>query len=153
MIDDIYLRYIQFRTLHRRFYTDNILHKMKIKPSPVCGHCREVEDSNEHMLVSCSESQKLWREVENWLSVIGLIDYAIDEQTIILGELHKSYWINMVILITKKVIFNAKMDGKLPTIFSVKYNTKFVYNHKNFGLYRKKISLKNMGDDDGLYGR
>ena len=26
LIDDIYLRYIQFRTLHQRFYTNNILH-------------------------------------------------------------------------------------------------------------------------------
>ena len=33
MFDDIYLRYIQFRTLHRRFFTNNLLHKMRIKDS------------------------------------------------------------------------------------------------------------------------
>ena len=36
MFDDVYLRYIQFRTLHRRFFTNNILVKMKQKPSILC---------------------------------------------------------------------------------------------------------------------
>ena len=30
-IVDTFLRYIQFRTLHRRFYTNNVLHKIGIK--------------------------------------------------------------------------------------------------------------------------
>ena len=33
IIDDIYLRYIQFRSLHRRLYTNNILYKIGIKDS------------------------------------------------------------------------------------------------------------------------
>ena len=53
MFDDIYLRYIQFRTLHRRFYTDNLLYKMGLKDSPLCDFCHSFEDSNEHMLVDC----------------------------------------------------------------------------------------------------
>ena len=91
LVDDIYFRYIQFRTLHRRFYTNNILYKMKIKPSPICEMCNTEEDSNEHMLINCTISQQLWREVENWLSEIGLINYTIDEQNITLGEHQKSY--------------------------------------------------------------
>ena len=118
LVDDIYLRYIQFRTLHRRFYTNNILHKMKIKPSPLCEMCNTEDDSNEHMFINCTISQQLWREVEYWLSEIGLIDYIIDEQKIILGEYQKSYWVNIVILMAKKVIFNAKIDCKKPTLFS-----------------------------------
>ena len=31
MFDDVYLRYIQFRTMHRRFFTNNILFKMNKK--------------------------------------------------------------------------------------------------------------------------
>ena len=63
----------------------------------------------------------------------------IDEQTIILGESQKSYWINVVILITKKVIFNAKLNGKVPNLFSVKYQTKTLYNHEElkFSLIHK----------------
>ena len=64
--------------------------------------CKTDEDSIEHMLIKCSKSRNLWREVEIWLSEIGLADYIIDEQTIILGENKKSFWINAIILITKK---------------------------------------------------
>ena len=110
LVDDIYLRYIQFRTLHRRFLTNNLFYKMKMKPSPLCEMCNTDEDSNEHMLIKCTISQRLWREVEGWLSEIGLANYMIDEQKIILGEYQKSYWINIVILMTKKVIFNTKLD-------------------------------------------
>ena len=130
LVDDINLRYIQFRTLHRRFYTNNILFKMKIKPSPICEMCNTDEDSNEHMFINCTVAQEIWREVEHWLSEIGLANYTIDEQKIILGEYQKSYWINVVLLMTKKVIFNAKLDGKKPRLFSVKYGTKIVYKHE-----------------------
>ena len=102
LVDDIYLRYIQFRTLHRRFYMNDLLHKMKLKDSPLCEMCKDETDSIEHMLITCPKTQSLWREVEFWLSEVGLVEYNIDEQRIILGENQKSYWINMVILITKK---------------------------------------------------
>ena len=49
-IDDIYLRYIQFRTLHRRFFTNNILLKMGIKDSSICILSNREEDSNEHII-------------------------------------------------------------------------------------------------------
>ena len=65
-----------------------------------------------------------------WLSEIGLKDYKIDEKKIILGENEKSYWVNMVLLITKKVIFNAKIAGKIPSLFSVKYNLQTIYNNE-----------------------
>ena len=102
LVDDIYLRYIQFRTLHRRFYTNDILYKIKLKDSSLCEMCKDETDSREHMLITCSKAQSLWREVEFWLSEVGLTEYTIDEQKIILGENQKSYWINIVILITKK---------------------------------------------------
>ena len=101
-MDDIYLRYIQFRTLHRRFYTNDILYKIKLKDSSLCEMCKDEPDSIEHMLITCSKTQSLWREVEFWLSEVGLTEYTIDEQKIILGENQKFYWINIVILITKK---------------------------------------------------
>ena len=130
MVEDVYLRYIQFRTLHRRFYTNDKLFKMKIKESSLCDMCKTDEDSIEHMLIKCSKSRNLWREFEIWLSEIGLADYIIDEQTIILGENKKSFWINAIILITKKVIFNAKLNCKTPSIFSVKFQTRALFNQE-----------------------
>ena len=142
MVDDVYLRYIQFRTLHRRFYTNDILFKMKIKNSSLCEMCNIEEDSIEHMLITCPKSDKLWRDVESWLADVGLTDYNIDEQKIILGENQKSYWINAFIVITKKVIFNAKLSSKVPNIYSVKHQTKSLYTYEEL-----KFSLIQRNDN------
>ena len=108
MFDDIYLRYIQFRTLHRRFFTNDLLHKMKIKYSQTCDFCLKEEDSNEHMLIECENVQKLCHEVESWMAEVGVIEYLINENIIIFGELQKAHWLNAVILINKKKHFQRK---------------------------------------------
>ena len=121
MFDDVYLRYIQFRTLHRRFFTNNILFKMKQKSSILCNFCKNESDSNEHMFLSCAVIRQLWRDVENWISQIGVVDYVINEEIIILGELKKSHWLNSIILITKKIIFYLK--AQLDNSFNVLYQS------------------------------
>ena len=87
MFDDVYLRYIQFRTLHRRFFSNNILFKMYQKTLNLCDFCQIEEDSNEHMLMHCEVVKKIWRDIERWVSQIGVIEYVVAEDTIVLGEL------------------------------------------------------------------
>ena len=70
--------------------------------SPFCDYCHNEEDSNEHMLIHCEYLKKIWKKIETWILEIVVIDYTIDEEPIILGELQKSHWINAIILITKK---------------------------------------------------
>ena len=129
MFDDIYLRYIQFRTLHRRFFTNNILFKMRIKDSPLCNFCNEHEDSNEHMLIECDKVKSLWLEVERWISEIGVVNYLINDRIIILGEFQKAHWVNAVILLTKKTIFNARVNNTNPTMESIKNQVKNLYRY------------------------
>ena len=76
-IDDIYLRYIQYRTLHRRFYTTNVLCQSGIKDTNICNVCKTEVDSNEHMLLFCEGSDLLWKNTENYLRNIGLVDYDL----------------------------------------------------------------------------
>ena len=132
MFDDIYLRYIQFRTLHRRFYTNNILFKMRIKDTPLCNFCNEHDDSNEHMLIECDNVKSLWLEVENWIFDIGVDNYHINNKTIILGELHKAHWINAVILLTKNPVFNARTSITILTINSIKNQVKNLYKYEKY---------------------
>ena len=87
MFDDIYLIYIQFRTLHRRIFTNNLLFKMNKKDPPVFDFCHNEEDSNGHVLIECKCVQKLWREMETLVLEIGVLDYTINEEIIIFGEM------------------------------------------------------------------
>ena len=69
-------------------------------------------------------------DIETWWLVKSVIDYTIDGIIIILGETQKTYWIIAVALNTKKVIFNAKTDGKTPKIEIVKGNVKLLVNYE-----------------------
>ena len=61
---DKYLKYIQFRTLHILFYTNDNLFKMGIKESNICSICEENEDSVNHMLLDCPITSQLWSSIE-----------------------------------------------------------------------------------------
>ena len=119
-----YLKYIQFRTLHKQFYTNEKLYKMGIKASALCTFCDDENDSVEHMLIKCRVVRELWSEVRNWIVENGVPDYYLTEEKIIIGELEKSVCINTVILLTKKIIYNAMKENKQPHILAIKNETK-----------------------------
>ena len=94
---DTYLKY----TLHKRFYTNEKLHKMGIKESNLCGMFRLEVDSVEHMLLFGEHSKKLGNEVGDWIPELGMNDYNLTERKIIVGDLEKALAINSIILYTK----------------------------------------------------
>ena len=127
-IDDIYLQYIQFRTLHRRFFTNNILLKMGIKDTSICNLCNREEDSNEHILINCQVSSMLWIRVESLINEIMVTQFTLTDESKILGELDKAYWIKITILNTKKAIFLSKLPNSIPCLFKVKLFTRNMYD-------------------------
>ena len=131
---DTYLKYIQFCTLHKRFYTKEKLYKMGIKTSALCTFCNTENDSVEHMLIECNIIKDLWGEVRNWIIEIGVPDYHLSDEKIIMGELEKSVCINTIILLTKKVIYNAMKEVKHPHILAIKNETKNFYFQEKYRL-------------------
>ena len=57
--EDTYLKYLKFRTLHHRFYTNDKLLRIGIKQSSTCGICKIKGNSVEHMLLHCSYSSDI----------------------------------------------------------------------------------------------
>ena len=96
----------------------------------VSNSCNESEDSNEHMLIECGKVKTLWTEVENWIAEVGVVDYRI----IILGELQTAHWINAVIILTKKTIFNSRTNNTCPTFVSIKNRWKTITYMKNLNI-------------------
>ena len=80
IIGDIYLKYTQFRTLHYRFFTNDVLYKCGIKNVDTCSICDTVKDSNFHMLIDCDMVRDLWSSVENWIRSLGMIDYHLTDR-------------------------------------------------------------------------
>ena len=149
LIDDIYLEYIQFRTLHYRFFTNDLLLKIKIKDTDLCSICNSEKDSNCHMLVTCKKVCSLCKEVEAWIRNLGMEGYHLTDRRKIIGDLENSGQINIIILNTKKTIFLSKCDGTVPTIYNVKHNVQQFFLHERYKAiinnkehsFRKKWSL------------
>ena len=131
IVDDINLKYIQFRTLHYRF-SINDLFKINIKDGNICSVCNLAVDSNYHKLLNCSKVTALWQEVENWINILGMTDYHLTDRRKIIGDLENSGQINIIILNTKKTIFQSKLDGGEPTLYEVKANVKQCYLHDEY---------------------
>ena len=89
---------------------------MNKKDSPFCDFRYDEEDSNEHMLIECKQVQEIWRDIETWILEIGVLEYVINEEIITFGEMQKAHLLNAVILITKKVTFNAKTNMSTPSL-------------------------------------
>ena len=106
---------------------------MGIKKSPMCDLCNTEEDSVEHMLIECTVSKELWREVGNRIVELGVPEYNLTESKIVTGELEKSICINSILLLTKKVIYNAMKEAKRPHILTIKMKQKTSTIRKNIG--------------------
>ena len=113
-------------------FTNDILFKIKIKDSDICTMCNLEVGSNYHMLLTCSKVTTLWQEVENWIRSLGMTDYHLTERRKIIGDLKNSCQINIIILNTKKTIFQSKRDGGEPTLYQVKANVKQCNLHDEY---------------------
>ena len=132
MIDDIYLKYTQFRTLHYRFFTNDVLFKCGIKTVDICSICDTVKDSNFHMLIDCNIVRDLWSSVENWIRSLGMIDYHLTDSKKILGDLENPSQINIILLNVQKTIYQPKLDSRSPTLLMVQLNLRKVFNHEYY---------------------
>ena len=137
-IDYTYLRYTQFRTLHYRYFTNDVL-SVNVKSDNTCSICSIDQDSNYHMLLDCRYIRQLWSEVEEWIKEISHNEYILTDRRKILGDLENNATINIIILNTKKVIYLCKLDNKKPHLLQVQLNVRKVYNHD---LYKLLINNK-----------
>ena len=135
---DTYLKYIQFRTLHHRFYTNEKLFKMGIKNLDQCSFWESNTGSVEHMLIKCDISRDLWNSVQNWIIELGMENYHLSDAKIVLGDLENILSINTIILLTKNVIYNSMKKEQKPHILQVKNEVKKFYFEK----YRHYIKGK-----------
>ena len=80
LFDNVYLKYIQFRTLYHRFFTNDMIRKCNVKSSHVCDFCKDESDSNFNMLIGCKTIQALWLEINNCIYDLGEVDYELSDE-------------------------------------------------------------------------
>ena len=124
---DTYLKYIQFRTLYHRFFTNEKLFNIGIKKSNLCCFCKVSVDSIDHMFLQCEISLELLRNIGYWIRELGMENYNLSNSKTVLGDLDNTTALNTIILITKKVLYNSMKKEQQPHILNVKNEAKKCY--------------------------
>ena len=111
----VYNRYEQFKILHDRLNTRQLLHKMNIFNTNGCLYCKHEIDTTIHALIECPESANLWRQAEVWLREHIGRHIKISNKEKIFGLPEKtnlSFQINIFIISTKLHIYQRRPDGQ-----------------------------------------
>ena len=108
---------------------------MVIKPPNVCGLCHNQVHSVEHTLLECKVSREVWDSMNNWIIERGMENYHLSNEKIIVGDLENALAIKSIILITKKVIYNAIKKEQQLGILNVKNDIKNSYFQEKYRHY------------------
>ena len=107
------LQDFQFRLLHNKIPTNDVLYHWGVKKDQKCEYCKDCSKQTiTHLLYSCINSQKLWSSLEDWLDDMG-IDFALTEKNTILNNVHPNPYhvTNFLVLVTKQYIYRCKCMG------------------------------------------
>ena len=114
-----YLQSFQYKIINRILNTNEKLEKWSIKDTNKCNFCKSI-DTIEHHLYQCTESKKIWDNLEDWLFNHIEIRLNLKECEILFGipNATNEYLelINYMIIVTKWYI-NSKRSKEEPLYF------------------------------------
>ena len=120
------LRLLHFKILHNIYPTNILLHKMKVKSSDACEHCR-VPDYIEHFFYECALVHSFWLHIVNLIKSRVNVDFDLKRNDILLGLAYTDFthikreiinYINHIILIGKLCISKFRY-GQINNIFLI----------------------------------
>ena len=125
--DDVQLRIFQYKILHRILPTNALLFKMGYIPDNLCTFCKHDIESLEHLFIHCPRVQPLWVHfVGNVLSRTDL--RVIISTEFVLFGINSNKMLNLIIILIKYFIFQAKLKGKIPSVRDMYVHLKKYFN-------------------------
>ena len=136
------LRELQFKIVHRILPTNAYLYKCRIKQSESCTFCHIFRESIEHLLWDCLVVKTLWLQLSDWLKEIGF-QYEFTKTNIILGEYNAPNIIEHIKLITKEfIIKQQRSEGEQLLLHTLKLVIHSKYKIEKHYMERDKFQLK-----------
>ena len=121
----------QYRIIHRSLVTNVSLVKFHIQESELCSYCRQEQETIQHLFVDCSQTSTLWLSLQTWLnSILNLRNpLNLTATDILLGPQKPNFeLINLIMLLTKKYIYQMKFSTQNLTIETLKAVLKYRFN-------------------------
>ena len=149
-LNDPYLKWFQYRIIHRILGTQKLLHKMGISDSSKCLVCNSNEETLMHLFYFCPKSKQLWHQLENQIFNKAGFNVKFTPENILLGYKYNnpnSIAINTIILITKNYLFTnsrkaieiniADLVSRIKTVYEEQVLV--AYLESDGGKYEKKM--------------
>ena len=113
------LREFQFRLLNRYITTNHFLKTIKIKESDICDFCQTEIETIRHLFVFCPVVKRLWQDLLDWMYPNFVLLEPLSEKVILFGiypATPDTKLFNMLLIITKRYIFQCKCLEKVPDL-------------------------------------
>ena len=62
-----FTKYLQFKVLHNRIFTNKKLYDIGLIDNSACPYCNEPEETMEHALIYCNTVVEFWNDLGRWL--------------------------------------------------------------------------------------
>ena len=123
-------RAFQYKILHR--YLNTLLKKMSKVDSSVCSFCGTVDESLEHLFVSCPSITTLWSDLICWCRSINIKIDSLCALDILLGLWkRKGDFFNHIIIIAKQYIYYCRHNILKPSLTVLLTKIDSLYNIEN----------------------
>ena len=110
----------QFKFLHRRVPTNNVLFRISLQGDENCSFCHTSSESLVHLFSSCHQTSHFWNKVTEWLKSLNLLPRGYILTNIALGLRpdisHFELLINYCFLLAQYHIWLAKTKENQPNL-------------------------------------
>ena len=130
------MQWFQTRINHRILPTKKYLYNMKYVPSPRCSFWQEEETIN-HMLWQCQESQNLIGDIKKWLNNNNINLTFVEELFIFnIGKTYSSAELHIFVIV-KYYIYAEKRTNHPLSIVALQNKLKYFYKLMQHAAARK----------------
>ena len=114
--------------MHGIIYTNKILHKMGLVPSPTHSFCGNTEESLEHFFIYCETSKHFWSSLTEWLNEFDFDVRYLSTFDLTFGLTRKdSLLLNHVNILGKYIIYQSRSLNIKPTLTLLKAKIRSTY--------------------------
>ena len=130
------LKNFQYRLLHSKIFCNNVLFHWGLKTTQRCDFCEFTKQDILHLLWGCQVTKNLWNKLFKSLAIGNL---KLTANNIIYNMVHpkSTHIVNLLVLITKFVIYQCKCDNTKPSYALVEKEINLYYNIEKYIANRK----------------
>ena len=115
---DTYIRWFQYRIIHRTIATNVMLYRYNIVNSELCTFCGQSAETIFHLFIECMHVDSFWKELRLWFLQVAYIDITLDPFDIcLIKKVPKNQAVlNLIITLAKRHIYNQRLSKKIPRV-------------------------------------